>query len=188
MQTPVEIDFQGLQPSAAVQDTIRADVERLERRFGRITACRVVVKGPGHHHRTGLFEVNIHLALPQGREVAVVRTPKEDERYTDLDFALNDTFRRARRRLQDQIRRMTGAVKAHESAPAGTVARLDHDGAFGFLVAGDGHEVYFHRNSVLDGEFSRLKAGTRVTFVEEPGAKGPQASTVRILGRHGMRP
>jgi hypothetical protein len=26
-----------------------------------------------------------------------------------------------------------------------------------------------------------------VTFAEEPGEKGPQASTVKLLGRHGMR-
>ena len=30
-----------------------------------VTACRVVLKGPGGHHRTGgLYEVNIRLALP----------------------------------------------------------------------------------------------------------------------------
>lgn len=146
------------------------------------------MKGPGHHHRIGLYEVNIHLVLPQGREVTVARTPKVDERYTKLGFALNDTFRRTRRRLQDHIRCTTGAVKTHEATPTGTVVRLDHDGAFGFLVAGDGHEIYFHRNSVLDGSFSKLKTGTRVAFVEEPGAKGPQASTVTILGRHAMHP
>lgn len=188
MQVPVEVDFQGLETSAAVRSAILTHVERLEQRSGRITACRVVVKGPGHHHRIGLYEVSIHLVLPQGREVTVARTPKLDERYGDLTFAINDTFRRARRRLQDQVRRMSGAVKLHQPTPTGTVVRLDHAGAFGFLAAGDGHEVYFHRNSVLDGGFARLKAGTRVSFVEEAGAKGPQASTVRILGRHDMRP
>jgi len=27
-----------------------------------------------------------------------------------------------------------------------------------------------------------------VTFVEESGEKGPQASTVKLLGKHAMRP
>ena len=46
-------------------------------RVGR-TACRVVVKGPGEHHRTGgPYEVNIHLALPNGREVDIDRTRQE---------------------------------------------------------------------------------------------------------------
>ena len=45
----------------------------------------------------------------------------------------------------------------------------------------------FHRNSVLDGGFSRLTVGARVAFAEEMGENGPQASTVRPLGKHGLR-
>ena len=33
----------------------------------------------------------------------------------------------------------------------------------------------------------KLAAGTRVTFAEEAGEKGPQASTVKLLGKHAMR-
>jgi len=29
--------------------------------------------------------------------------------------------------------------------------------------------------------------GTHVTFVEELGEKGPQASTVKLLGKHSLR-
>jgi cold shock CspA family protein len=67
------------------------------------------------------------------------------------------------------------------------VKNLDAFGKFGFLQAADGHEVYFHRNSVLDDAFSRLTVGTHVTFVEEIGEKGSQASTVKLLGKHGLR-
>jgi len=58
---------------------------------------------------------------------------------------------------------------------------------FGFLEAADGHEVYFHRNSVLPDAYDRLAVGTRVTFAEEMGEKGPQASTVKLLGKRGLR-
>jgi hypothetical protein len=35
-----------------------------------VTACRVVLKAPGGHHRTGgLYEINIHLALPAARSM-----------------------------------------------------------------------------------------------------------------------
>ena len=153
-----------------------------------MTACRVVLKGPGGHHQTGgLYEVNIRLALPDGREVNVERTPKADERHANLAFALNDAFKRARRQLQDHARRLQGQVKHHEGQPIGTVVRLDASGEFGFLEAGDGREIYFHRNAVLDGAFPGLSAGTRVTFVEEMGEKGPQASTVKLLGKHRLR-
>jgi cold shock CspA family protein len=188
MQTPVQIDFQGIDVSPTIHESIEKHVVGLEQRCGRVTACRVVLKGPGEHHRTGgLYEVNIRLALPNGREVNIARTPKADERHADLTFAINDAFKRARRRLQDQVRRLQGQVKHHAEQPMGTVTRLDESGEFGFLEAADGHEVYFHRNSVLNDGFKHLAAGTRVTFAEEPGEKGPQASTVKLLGKHGMR-
>ncbi len=68
-----------------------------------------------------------------------------------------------------------------------TVARLDPSGEFGFLETADGREIYFHRNSVLNGGFARLAVGSRVTFAEELGEKGAQASTVRLLGKHALR-
>ena len=58
---------------------------------------------------------------------------------------------------------------------------------YGFLKTGDGREIYFHRNSVLDDAFARLKPGARVAFSEEMGDKGPQASTVKLLGKQGLR-
>jgi len=188
MEIPAEIDFQGMEPDDAVRASIASHIAGLETRFGRITACRVVLKAPGGRHRSGgLYEVNVWLSLPDGREVAVARTPPEDERHADLAFAINDTFKRARRRLQDQVRRLQGAVKVHDAQPIGTVTRLEPEASFGFLTTDDGREVYFHRNSVLDGLFGRLQVGTRVVYAEEAGEKGPQASTVKLLGRHGMR-
>ena len=188
MQTPVEIDFQGMSGTPEVHASIEKHVAELEQRYGRVTACRVVLKGPGGHHRTGgLYEVNIRLALPNGREVNVGRTAQADERQAGLSFAINDAFQHVRRRLQDHVRRVQGQVKQHESQPMGTVKSLDASGEFGFLEAADGHEVYFHRNSVLDGAYNRLAVGTHVAFAEEMGEKGPQASTVKLLGKHRLR-
>jgi ribosome-associated translation inhibitor RaiA len=120
MQTPVQIEFQGIDVNPVARDTIEKHVAQLEERFGRITACRVVIKGAGTRHQTGgLHEVNIRLALPAGHEIDVSRTPKADERHSDLPFAINDAFKRARRRLQDQVRRMQGQVKQHEDQPIG---------------------------------------------------------------------
>ncbi len=187
MQTPVEIDFQGMTATPRIQAAIDAQVARLEERFGRATACRVVLKVPSDRHQTGgLYEVNIRLALPDGREVNVARTPTADERHSDLDFALNDAFKRARRRLQDHVRRLQNNVKQHDGQPVGTVVRIDPSGEFGFIETADGHEVYFHRNSVLDDP-KRLDVGARVSFAEAMGEKGPQASTVKLLGKHKLR-
>jgi ribosome-associated translation inhibitor RaiA len=114
MQTPVEVEFQDMAASPAVEQQVAEHVNKLEQLYGRITACRIVVKGPGQRHQTGgLYEIRIRLTLPDGHEVNVGRTPKADERHSELVFAVNDAFKRAGRQLQDNARRMRGDVKNH---------------------------------------------------------------------------
>jgi cold shock CspA family protein len=188
METPVQLDFQGFEAKADLRSAIDRHIAQLEERFGRVTAGRIVLKGPGGHHRSGgLYEINVRLALPEGREVNIGRTPRSDERHADLSFALNDAFKRARRQLQDMIRRMQGQVKQHDGPPVGTVSELDPLGEFGFIETSDGREIYFHRNSVLNGDFRELTVGARVTFAEEMGEKGPQASTVKPMVKHSLK-
>jgi cold shock CspA family protein len=185
MESPVRIDFQGMNPSELLRDRVLKHVAGLEDRFGRITACRVTVKAPSEHHRTGGFMRSIFVCPCRKGERSMSATATADERHADLDFAINDAFKRARRRLQDQSRRLRGQVKAHEGQPIGTVTHLDE--TFGFLESSDGHEIYFHKNSVLNDRFSRLVPGSRVSFSEESGEKGPRASTVKLLGDHALR-
>ncbi|MCC3244866.1 cold shock domain-containing protein [Methylocystis sp. WRRC1] len=184
MQTQPKIDFQGLEASAERREKIIHQIERLEERYGRSTSCRVVVKGPGGHHQTGgLYEINVHLSLPDNREVAIERTPHLDERFQDFDFALNDAFKRARRQLQDQVGLMRGKVKQHEEAPSAVIKKIMTADGYGFLESADGREIYFHRNSVQDADFDDLKPGMRVSFKEEEGKDGPQASRLSPIGR-----
>ena len=46
----------------------------------------------------------------------------------------------------------------------------------------DARAVY--RNSVRDDAFEHLTVGSEVRFVEEMGETGPQANTVRLVGKH----
>ena len=117
METPVEIDFQGEIQIHGLREKIIENVSQLEDRFGRIVACRVVLKAPTSHSRQGPYEIHIHLTLPQGKEVIVAHTPDADERYADIDFALHDALKRARRQLQDQARRLQGHVTTHRNEP-----------------------------------------------------------------------
>lgn len=188
METPLEIDFQNMDAEDKWQAVIAEGVEELEKRYGRITAGRVVVEAPSEHHRTGgLYEVHIHLALPEGRHVDVTRTPTPDERHSDLAFAINDAFRRARRQLKTQVRHMRRQGEKREGPPTGTVFMIDKSGEFGFIEAWDGREIYFHANSVLGSRIEDLAIGDRVTYHEERGDKGPQASTVKPAGKAATR-
>lgn len=186
MQTPIEIDFKGFEGSEAQKVEITRHLAEVEHRFGGIISGRVIVKAPAKHHRKGVpFEISIRLKLPAGREVDVSRTCGADERHANFNFALSEAFRRAERQLHDAVERIQGEVKVAAEQPIGTVTRLRED--HGFLETADGLEIYFHRNSVVNDGFAKLEPGSRVTFVEQRGEKGPQASTVRRLGKHGMR-
>jgi len=125
MRTPVRVSYQGTAPSQALRREVMKHVDALERFHGRMTACHVVVKAPDRRHRTGgLFEISIHLALPGGVEVTIDRLPSLDERFADPLFAVGDAFRRARRQIQDRIRRQRGDVKSHRPrAPRSTARR-----------------------------------------------------------------
>ncbi len=99
-------------------------------------------------------------------------------------MAIRDAFDAARRKLQNYARRQRGAVKIHETLPHARIIKLFPEDGFGFLGTADGREIYFHSNSVLEPGFDHTKLGTEVYFIEEQGAKGPQASTVKLIGKN----
>lgn len=184
MQLPLQVSFRHMDHSDAIEALIHEKAAKLDTFANHIMSCRVVVEPAGKHHLHGnLYEVHLDITLPGG-EIAVTREPSQHTEYRDISVAIRDAFDAARRQLEDYVRRQRGAVKAHETSPHARVSRLFPDEGYGFLATPDGREIYFHRNSVLNGTFDRLEVGTEVTFVEEAGSKGPQASTVRPVGRH----
>ena len=200
MIRPVQITFHNLDASEALEAVIRARIGDLETYYPRIVGGRVLVDMPHKHRQHGRHvRVRIELSLP-GEDVVVSHEPtlypalkdvgetvlhKEDEVETVhkyAEVAIREAFDAARRRLQDVIRRERGAVKVHQPRDHGRVSSLAAD--HGFIEAADGRLVYFHRASVLGGDFSHLQIGSDVAFLEERGDKGPQASTVTLLGKH----
>ncbi len=184
MQVPLQISFRHMEHSEAIEALIRKKVAKLDASPDHIMGCRVVVEPAGKHHEHGnLYEVRIDITVPD-EEIVVVREPGQHTEYKDIQVAVRDAFDSARRRLEDYVRRRRRSVKLLETAPHARVNKLFPKEGYGFLTTTDGREIYFHRHSVLHDEFDRLEFGTEVTFVEEEGKKGPQASTVRLVGRH----
>ena len=68
--------------------------------------------------------------------------------------------------------------EAHEALIPGRVSELRPDRDHGFILTSEGAQLYFHRNSVMDGGFDALKRGDPVRFVEALGDTGPTASKV----------
>ena len=178
MDQALQITFKDVSSSPAVEARIREEVEELERVYDHIIGCRVVVELPHRHQRQGsLYGERIDLTLP-GREIVVGREPTQHQAHEDVFVAIRDAFDAAKRQLQDHARRERRQTKHHESPGEGFVARIFREGGYGFLETADAREIYFHKNSVVDGKFDTLEVGTRVRFTEELGEKGPQATIV----------
>jgi CspA family cold shock protein len=65
--------------------------------------------------------------------------------------------------------------------PTGTVKWFDVKKGFGFIVNGDGKDVFVHFTSIEGEGFRSLKDGERVEYEEADGAKGLSAKNVRRL-------
>lgn len=185
MKLPLQIAFRHMERSDTIEALVREKAARLDTFAGQIMGCRVVVEPTSKHHQHGnLYAVRLDITVPDG-EIAVTREPSEHTEYRDIHVALRDAFDSARRQLEDYVRRRRGNVKALETAPHARVSKFLPQEGYGFLETPDGREIYFHRHSVLDDAFDHLEVGTEVAFVEESGKKGPQATTVKRVGRHG---
>lgn len=189
MQVPLEVSFRNMERSPELEAAVREKAAKLEEFYDRITACRVVVEAPHEHHQKGnLYHVRVYLSLPE-HDVAVDRDPGEHHAHEDVQVAIRDAFKAARRQLQDVVRKLRGKTKSHETPPHGRVKQVfpsaaDPGEGYGFIETPDGRAVYFHAHSLLGVELKGVGPGMEVRFVEEQGEQGPQATSVQVVGRH----
>lgn len=184
MQLPLQVTFRNMEPSEAIEAKIHERAARLERFAQHIMSCRVVIEAPHkHHHQGKIFHVRIDTKVP-GDELVVSRDPGEHHSHEDVYVAIRDAFDAMQRQLEDFVRRQRGDTKVHETPPHGHIAALYPEKDYGTITTADGREIYFHRNSVVDGDFDQLQTGMAVRFDEEAGEQGPQASTVHVVGKH----
>jgi cold shock CspA family protein/ribosome-associated translation inhibitor RaiA len=167
-----------------VEAAVREAAAKLERFADDIVSCRVTVEGPHGHNRHGnLYAVRIDVRYAGG-EVVASREPGAHHAHEDVYVALRDAFSAATRQLQDRVRIRRGDVKPHVTEPHGKVLSIDRERQCGVIATSDGREIYFHRNSLLNARFDTLTVGTEIRFSEERGDEGPQASTLRVIGKH----
>lgn len=181
MELPLQIATRNTELSPAVEAMIREAAAKLESLWSRLISCRVLVEVPHRRGRTGVrYNVRIDLGVPGG-EIVIKRQPQES-----LVTAIQDAFKAAGRRVQDRARLVRGDIKLDRAAPRGRITRLFPYEGYGFITTDD-QEIYFDRGAVLNDGFDRLEEGMEVRFTEEPGEKGPQASTVALPGRRSRK-
>ncbi len=184
LQVPLQIVLDDDVPAEARAEIEKA-AETLQEFHGRIISCRAYVTTPDRRHRKGgLYDVHVTVRVPRHADIVVSRRVGDAHEREHLDVAIRRVFHEARRQVQDAAREMRVDVKTHAIPDHGHVVKLIAGEDYGFIETRDGREVYFHANSVTDGNFARLKVGDEVRFVEAEGEKGPQASTVVPIGKH----
>lgn len=185
MQLPLQVTFRHMEPSEALESKIRKRVEELDQLCDTIMSCRVVVEiNHQHHHQGNLFHVRVDLKVP-GKELVVSRESNQNHAHEDPYVVVRDAFDAMRRQLEDFLRVRRREVKTHDEAPQGIISVVYPHQDYGRITSSDGRDIYFHRNSVVGTDFDSLETGMKVRFAEEMGEKGPQASTVHIVGNHG---
>jgi ribosome-associated translation inhibitor RaiA len=170
LQVPLEIAFHNIESSAWAEQEIRARVADLEKLYDRLTSCRVRIDQRAKD-RSGTIPpvVHIELGIPGRSDLVVSHEPDHllrKYRHPDLHKAINEAFRIAARQLVDLKGQRDGRSKdAHHDAgnqSLGQVAEITPEQDFGFLMTKEGGLLYFHRNSLLNGDFDRLERGDEV--------------------------
>ena len=113
METPLQLTFHQLPPSAALEVDVNRWVAELEECFDGIVGCA--------SSSTRLTTTTTRAAATactsssafRGAQIVVDRPTDENGAHEDPYVALRDAFLAARRRLEDHVHRLRGEVKDH---------------------------------------------------------------------------
>jgi len=180
---PLEISFRDVPKTEAIDNLIREKAKKLEQVCDHITGCRIAVEKPHNNVKVGNeYRVRIDITVPPGHEVVINKEPGKNDMHNSLPAVIRDAFDAARKQLQKLSAIQRNETKVHpEQEVRAIVSRLFHEEGYGFLRTINGREIYFHKNSLINGKFEELREGNGVRFFEEDGEKGPQASTVLVI-------
>jgi ribosome-associated translation inhibitor RaiA/cold shock CspA family protein len=190
MQVPVEIAFHNMESSPWAEQEIRKRIKKLEKIYDRLISCRVRVD---QRTKTGGGTippvVRIEMGIPGRKDLVVAHEPDHLQRKfqtPDLHNAIHEAFRIAEDQLGELKKQREGRSRTRdaqhdaENQFLGQVAERNPEQDFGFLLTKEGGLLYFHRNSVLSGDFEKLRQGDEVYYVEDVGDTGPTAVKVRV--------
>lgn len=106
MLPTVQINFEGVRQSDAVEGYIRSELENLRDAGAQITSSTIVVAQPRAKHFSGdPYRLRVRLTVEGCPDINVNHDPGAGRRHDAMQIAVRDTFRIVRRRLEDSIRR-----------------------------------------------------------------------------------
>ena len=137
-----------------------------------MTHIRITLTKHDHRKAEDSYDVVIVSHIPGH----TITARKQQDSFEE---AIRDTFAALKVEL-DKIREKRSSHEIRITTPAerGVVSKVLRDEGYGFILLGDGREVYFHRNAVHDLEFEQIDKGLEVNLSVAPGEKGLRATTV----------
>jgi cold shock CspA family protein/ribosome-associated translation inhibitor RaiA len=181
MEIAPEIIFHDVDRTDWVEAYVIERLRRLERFADGITRCRVsLTQEVASHTKGNRYSVMVEVRLPPNHDLAAKKQKVVHDMTTQLPALINQAFSAVESQVKKTAQLRRGELKTRDAEPRGLVASLSPEG-FGFIRSFDNRDVYFHRNSVLHGDFERLAVGTEVRFSPEEGEKGLQASSVQVV-------
>lgn len=189
MQVGWEITYRDVEKTDSIEALVREKVAKLEEVCAYINSCHVAIEKAHDRPRSGSpYRMRLDITVPPGHEIVADRNPGEGNQYDKLETVIRSAFDAARRQLVELVERQQERVKTHEEQQTmALVTKLFPEQDYGFIRSLDGRDIYFHRNSVVNDDYDLLEVGTGVRYVEQEGEMGPQASTVQIVDKPGVR-
>lgn len=116
MTTALDVHFHGLEKSEAVESKVKEKVAKLQRRFGRISACRVVLEAPHRNPaKAKVFSVKIEISIPGSKPIIINHEREGASAHDDLSLAIRDAFEAATRKVDEVGNKLAGKAKAERS-------------------------------------------------------------------------
>jgi ribosomal subunit interface protein len=192
MKVPPEITYRDVDKTEAIETLVQQKIAKLEQVCDHISSCHIVLEKINDRPRNSSpYRVRLDITVPPGHEIVAENTASGKHQYLEIDSLIRDAFETAWRQLRELSRqqREFARAKTNDGAQDTTalVTKLFPEQGYGFLKTLGGEDVYFHRNSVVHGDFGRLEVGTGVRFEATDGDQGLQATTVHIVDKPGAR-
>jgi hypothetical protein len=117
MLAPMEIIFEGVQQSDAIEGFIRNEIESLSDAGAPVTSSTIVVTPPRAKHFSGdPYRFRVRLTVEGGPDINVNHDPGAGRRHDAMQIAVRDTFRIVRRRLENSLRRRNSSLPSPRPA------------------------------------------------------------------------
>lgn len=107
------VQFHNVDRSEVVEQCALDDMKKLCRYNNEISGGRLTIKRAHRHHQGNVYHMTMELHVPGG-DIVVTTDTEENHAHEDINVALCDTFRAARRQLQDFIRKRNSKNVQHQ--------------------------------------------------------------------------